>query len=257
MEQHPTARFDVAYVRERYQREFRSRDGFALSNWKLSYCRRIQKALRLEAGQLLLDVGCGSSYVEIEFAWTGVRVVGADIASNAVRMAREEVWNQGNPEAACAFLRASADRLPFTDASVDGITCIAVLEHIRDDARALREIRRVLRPGGRVFIVVPNAYRRIAPVLWPWYLLHDRQVGHYRHYTEETLRAAAVAAGLDFVAASHTGHFPKLLQIALSRVRKGMDLERDGLWWKLERLDESFARAKTGLQLTMVLERRA
>lgn len=48
-----------------------------------SYSRRIQRALLLEAGQVLSDIGCGSSYVEIEFAGRGVRVVWVDISSNA------------------------------------------------------------------------------------------------------------------------------------------------------------------------------
>jgi ubiquinone/menaquinone biosynthesis C-methylase UbiE len=59
------------------------------------------------------------------------------------------------------FVQGTADCLPFLDASFDLIFIHEVLEHVEDDLRVLREGWRTLRPGGRVFLVVPNKF-------WPF-----------------------------------------------------------------------------------------
>ena len=50
--------------------------------------------------------------------------------------------------------------LPYPDGSVDGFVCVAVLEHVPDPARALREMQRCLKPGGKVLLVVPAMFPR-------------------------------------------------------------------------------------------------
>lgn len=75
----------------------------------------------------------------------------------------------------------------IADASVDGVYSINVLEHIADDLAALREMRRVLRPGGGLFLYVPAF-----PLL---YSSNDRRVGHVRRYRLAPLRALLHRAG--------------------------------------------------------------
>jgi SAM-dependent methyltransferase len=82
---------------------------------------------------------------------------------------------------------AGLNALPFEDASFDLVTTLDVIEHIDDDVAALREMRRVARPEGRLLVTVP-AY----PALWS---SHDELNHHRRRYTRETLLAAVERAG--------------------------------------------------------------
>lgn len=85
--------------------------------------------------------------------------------------------------------RADAHALPLQDASVSVVTALDVLEHLADDGRAAREIRRVLRPDGLLVVAVPAD-----PALWS---AHDDAVGHLRRYTRESLRDVLAGAGFE------------------------------------------------------------
>jgi SAM-dependent methyltransferase len=86
-----------------------------------------------------------------------------------------------------ATLRADATALPVADGGVDLVMAFDVLEHLEDDDAAVREIRRVLRPGGRFLVAVP-----CDPRLWS---AHDEAVGHVRRYTRPTLTDLLVRGG--------------------------------------------------------------
>lgn len=114
-------------------------------------------------------------------------------------------------------LRADACHLPFADESLDLVTALDVLEHLEDDAAAAAEIRRVLRPGGRLVVTVP-----VDPRLWS---AHDEAVGHVRRYTRSSLLALLVRAGLEVESARS---WMVLLRpaVALARRRStGSDLD--------------------------------
>lgn len=87
------------------------------------------------------------------------------------------------------------DGLPFAGPSFDLVCLFDVLEHIQDDAAALRVLRGSIRPGGRILLTVP-AYA------WLW-SSHDVNVHHYRRYNTRTLRQCAEAAGLRVVRLSY------------------------------------------------------
>src|SRR5437868_6804981 len=98
----------------------------------------------------LVDVGCGDGGTT--GAWLnehGASYVGVDISQNAVRMARERGLD--------ARVIQDAGNLPFEDASFDIAVSVEVLEHLFEPQRAVREIRRVLRPEGLLIATVPNA----------------------------------------------------------------------------------------------------
>ena len=82
---------------------------------------------------------------------------------------------------------ASALALPFRDGSFDVVTALDVVEHCEPEARALSELLRVLRPGGRLLLSVP-AYQ------WAW-TQFDVDAGHHRRYTRKRLVRAVEAAG--------------------------------------------------------------
>jgi ubiquinone/menaquinone biosynthesis C-methylase UbiE len=96
-------------------------------------------------------------------------------------------------------IRADVTALPFMDAGFDAVVLGEVIEHVDDDVAALRETRRVLRPGGAVALSVPAHP--------DWFGPSDEWAGHVRRYTQDALTAACAAAGLDVVRCSGWG-FP-------------------------------------------------
>lgn len=99
------------------------------------------------AGKRILDIGCGvGAYVQ-QFRRFTEHVFGIEVDMDRLALAREK---------APGVLQAVAERLPFQSGSFDMVFLHEVLEHVQDDALALREACRVLRPGGRIVIYVPN-----------------------------------------------------------------------------------------------------
>jgi SAM-dependent methyltransferase len=137
-----------------------------------------------------LDVGCGScnSYAP-ELARRAASLVGVDISANAIAEARAAGFD--------ARVVRDAAELPFADESFDHVVCVEVLEHLFLPHRAIEEIRRVLRPGGRVVVSTPNlAYWRLrANALFGfWNPLGDELAAeqpwrdpHIRFFTMKTL----------------------------------------------------------------------
>jgi SAM-dependent methyltransferase len=138
-----------------------------------------------------LDLGTGVGGFLPGLARLAGRVVPLDADAGALAVcARREL-----PENVAQPLRAGSAPLPFADASFDLVTLFDVLEHLPDDQACLREVRRVLRPGGRVIASVPAH-----PWLWS---SNDRVSGHRRRYTGRTLRAAFEQSGLELERLTH------------------------------------------------------
>jgi len=95
-------------------------------------------------GHEILEVGCGEG---VMFEDTGIHPVQMDVSMKRLAHARDK----GN-----TLLCGDGYHLPFRNASVSTVLLVAVLEHTREPWRILAEARRVLKPGGRVVIVVPN-----------------------------------------------------------------------------------------------------
>ena len=89
----------------------------------------------------------------------------------------------------------SATDLPFASEAFEVVAAFDVVEHTEDDARALAELTRVLRPGGRLLLSVP-AYQ------WAW-SDHDVRAGHYRRYTRPGLVRVVEGAGLTVLRATY------------------------------------------------------
>jgi ubiquinone/menaquinone biosynthesis C-methylase UbiE len=104
------------------------------------------------APDTVLDVGCGTGRLLRAAAvrWPETRLLGVDPAEGMVRVARELT-------PAATFYVASAEALPLADASVDLVTSTLSFHHWHDQAAGLREIARVLGPGGRFILVDVSA----------------------------------------------------------------------------------------------------
>jgi SAM-dependent methyltransferase len=105
--------------------------------------------LAVRPGDRLLDLGCGPGLLLGEALRRGARAHGIDISATALSIARRRT-------PAAPALCANAEALPFRDGSFDHLTCIGTLEHFLAPLRALSEMRRVLRAGGRACILLPN-----------------------------------------------------------------------------------------------------
>lgn len=101
----------------------------------------------------VLDVGCGVGHLVGELLHRGIDARGIDSSSESITEARRRL---GRDDAA---LTGSMTSLPVADSTVDTVAMIEVIEHVLDqDLRLLfREVHRVLRPGGHVFLTTPNA----------------------------------------------------------------------------------------------------
>ena len=99
----------------------------------------------------LLDVGCGRGSTLKLLASRARRAVGVDIDENARRLARAELMLAGLPN--CSLRQGNMYRLPFDDADFNTIILDDVLAEAADPVRALVESRRLLKPGGRLFIL--------------------------------------------------------------------------------------------------------
>ena len=132
------------------------------------------------AHRRILDVGCGTGTMLTHLARFG-NAQGVDMDSEAVGYCHDRGLQQVS--------QAGADSLPFEKETFDLVTALDVVEHIDDDLGALREMRRVLKPGGLLLLTVP-AYRFL------WGRQDDINL-HKRRYVAGELRGRLRCAGFD------------------------------------------------------------
>ncbi len=163
---------------------------------------RLLEALAPRPGERVLDVACGTGLVTLAAAHavgTGGAVVGVDISGRMVESAVQQAGARGVLNA--SFARMDAEGLDFADALFDVVLCALGLMYVPDPARAMAEMRRVVRPGGRIGVVVWGERHRCgwAPAL----AIVDAEVTSdvcplfFRLGGEGELRRLCVDAGLE------------------------------------------------------------
>ncbi len=115
-----------------------------------------------QADSLVLEVGCGPGLYARRLAqrFPGIDVVGIDHSEAQLRLARRAADAQGLRR--CRFEGGDARSLPHPDASVDAVIVSRLFTVLHERGRALGEIHRVLRPGGRLFVAEPRSPLRAA-----------------------------------------------------------------------------------------------
>jgi 2-polyprenyl-3-methyl-5-hydroxy-6-metoxy-1,4-benzoquinol methylase len=125
--------------------------------------RRTVEALRLKQGAALLDAGCGSGQFAMAFAEMGYRVTGVDLAPEMIARAERHAEERG---VRVAWRVGDLSRLPEPLAVYDAIHARVVLLFVPDVPATLKEFRRVLKPGGRLYASVPGALSPIYNRSW-------------------------------------------------------------------------------------------
>src|SRR5438067_8021690 len=153
-----------------------------------SFVQRICDELRSEGKRepRILDIGCGTGG-NLETLSKFGQAEGVDISREALDFCRAR---------GLANVReGAAETLPFADESFDLVTGLDVVEHLDDDVAGLREMRRVLRPGGRCLLFVPAFM-----FLWG---VQDDVSHHRRRYTLRELRRVMTEAGFEVERATY------------------------------------------------------
>jgi SAM-dependent methyltransferase len=111
----------------------------------------LTRMIALSSEHRLLDVGCGDGYLTARFGKRAREVVGLDPDPKMIGMARTL---HAGPN--LQFDQGIAEKLPYPDASFDRVVAVSVAEHFQDPAAGLKEMARVLRPGGVLAISVDS-----------------------------------------------------------------------------------------------------
>jgi SAM-dependent methyltransferase len=120
--------------------------------------RLVREYLGPVDGLRVLEVACGRGGVGRELARAGARVTGCDFSSAALRAAATKVHSSNGHPPLAALVQGDAQSLPFADASFDLLVSCETIEHLPQVRAALREMHRVTRPGGKLFLTTPNYF---------------------------------------------------------------------------------------------------
>lgn len=165
--------------------------------------------LGLGRGERLLDVGAGGGRHAFEAMKRGAVTVALDYSaadlkdvagtSGAMLVAGEITWDEY-----AGVTNANALDLPFPDDAFDRVITSEVLEHIWDDERALSEMIRVLRPGGRIAVTVPTYWPERVNWALNW-RYHDVPGGHVRIFRQREIEGKIERGGC-YLRGSHHAH---------------------------------------------------
>ena len=135
----------------------------------------------------VLDLGCGAGEFSAALTKAGARVIAVDVAAEALRRTGARVPGLD------ARLWAAGEPLPVDDNAVDVVWAGEVIEHVADVAPWLSEVRRVLRPGGRLLLTTPHhgplTLLRLALSPRRFASHFDPRSDHVRFFSPRTLRA--------------------------------------------------------------------
>lgn len=156
----------INILRINVPKELKGKEPFMFSEWYqknkirrwIEYSRRNEEVIKLAnpvPGKKILDVGCAWGYSAMRLKLMGVEAYGVDIDKKALEFGRRVAEYNGYK----VNLRyANAKTLPFLDNFFDDIICVETLEHIpvEDRLRALEEMKRTVKKGGRLVLSTPN-----------------------------------------------------------------------------------------------------
>lgn len=153
--------------------------------------RRLEAIARLiprAETRTVLDVGAASGWLAETLALRGYRVSAVDLGLDSIRRAKERLKVRG---ARVEFVQGDIYRLPFAGGGLDAVTASEILEHLDDPPRALREVARVLRPGGTFVLCTP--YRERIETTLCIHCNHKTPVNAHLHSFNERILTGLLA----------------------------------------------------------------
>lgn len=205
------------HQRKFFDKEFSLQTIYMLALWQESYILKIKKYLLNKdyKNSALLDIASGTGYVAVEMARLGMKVIACDLSHRAIENLKgyKNKFSLKNLK----LMECKAEEIDLPDQSVDYIVANAILEHIPNEQKAINEWKRLLKPGGKIFITVPLKYRYIWPFLWLPNYIHDKRIGHLRRYDLKTLK---YKFKLSVVKVFYSGHLIKIVGIIIAIVLK-------------------------------------
>ena len=185
--------------------------------------RKIDSALRLgefEPDQQILEVGCAAGYFTFLLAGMGYRLTGVDLSSRSIDLAKQLGRELGFEDV--VFAQGDFEALTdIPDNTFDGLVSFSTIRYLPDPLAALREARRVVRPGGRVVVDFPNRY-------CPWFRFMKTRFGvnehpHDRHFSQREVRSLFEDAGIEVVASRKILFTPTVTPTALLPAMRCVD----------------------------------
>jgi ubiquinone/menaquinone biosynthesis C-methylase UbiE len=164
-----------------------------LSRWIEPVPREALAALELTAGDRFLDVGCGTGPQVRQAAPTVERAIGVDLSAAMIEQAAQLAHGSDH----AVFAIADAERLPFPDGAFTAVLCTLSFHHYPDPRAAVREMARVLEPGGR--LVIGDACGDLLTARVADVFLRRFEPGHVRLYRSAELGELLYGAGLSRV----------------------------------------------------------
>ena len=134
------------------QREYAANAGDYDRRWKRYVAASVDRTLaelHLEPGTRLLDIGCGTGVLleQLVLQQPEARLYGGDLSSAMLAVARDRLGRSAG------LVQAASEALPLADASIDVLVSSSTFHFVREPGKALSEMRRVLRPGGRLVLI--------------------------------------------------------------------------------------------------------
>ncbi|MHA1265429.1 MAG: class I SAM-dependent methyltransferase [Candidatus Helarchaeota archaeon] len=157
----------------------------------------------LKPGETFLDVGCELGYFVRKAAERGLQATGIDISPTKIKKAKQIAMNF---KLNCNFYVMNAQKLEFEEGSFDWVLCSETLEHVPNDARAIKELIRVAKRFIVITVPQKSFFWRLLNKFSSIYGFDDLGAGHLREYTWESLKKL-IPKGVAVIAVKRGGYF--------------------------------------------------
>ena len=203
----------------RFDRWAKTYDRGRMRSWFTEGQAKTLEVLELKEDDWLLDVGCGTGWAVMQAARMvpGGRACGIDLSPGMISRANGLTDGLSN----VGFKVGDAESIPYPDESFDAVMCTNSFHHYSAPVRALSEMRRVLKPGGR--LVIQDSDRGACLWVKLWDLINRTfEKGHVRYYSPQEVFRLLEEAGVDraeLLAAEHSHFRNRKLGSAIYRIR--------------------------------------